>query len=75
MTKAECLVHLNKLPLIYISNKGAYSDLIPFKPENLEVLKECQNDMPGLRIYKDKFRIFATANVEQQSEKQNETPF
>lgn len=59
MTKQECLSNLNKLPLVYLINGLLCPETIPYKPDNYEVLRSCQDEIKGLRIYRDvnKFRI------------------
>lgn len=59
MTKEEALQKLKKLPYLYISYGLLHTEFYPFKKENFKILKECQEEMPELRIYESemKFRL------------------
>lgn len=59
MTKIEAIGFLKKIEYKYFSFGLLHSDLFTYKPENLQVLRECQKEMPELRIYESekKFRL------------------
>lgn len=75
MTKQEAILLLNKIEYKYISFGLLHSELFTYKPENLQVLRDCQKEIPELKIYESEKKFRLITEFEQQSEKQNETPF
>ena len=59
MTKQEAISHLKKLEYKYISFGLLLTDLMTYKQENFEVLRDCKNEIKELRIYENecKFRL------------------
>jgi hypothetical protein len=65
MTKPEALKLLMKLEYKYISYGLLHTEIMTYKPENLQVLKDCQKEMPELKIYEGemKFRLITQSNL------------
>ena len=59
MTHSEAILLLNKIEYKYYSFGLIHSELFTYKPENLQILRDCQKEIPELHIYEleQKYRL------------------
>jgi len=59
MTTKEAITKLKKIELIYTAHGLLFSELMTYKPENIQLLRDCAKEYPELKIYENekKYRI------------------